>query len=416
MSPPPAPDGMDESSLHRSASEQSTNALNNFGLNRSFTASNAPPQQRSTVISSSNHAVNKHEDSRMSPWRSPDHVPQANGSELPSRLDNRNFRENIINANHRDGSHKRRSSLDMVLLEEFNQKDDNHSVSSSRNSPDRDRIDEQTQPKSLDFGFLRRAMNNFRPPASYQKSPSVNILMAGDKPLSLRHEHDPELPSMSKAMDFVKSFFSVAMVSWRFLHQGQVESWVKAAYNDRDHSQINDKSWHAIGYGRQAILLAILALASYHETNSSTWSSDELFHLSCTQLRHETGAPTLESVQARLTQSFYLLATSRTSQAWYSFGNASQLATMLDLDKKSGRGNFPQADYIEVECRKRTFWTLYILEKCFAIMMGSSRGFINELINQDLPEAVNDEYMTPEGSAVQRKYNSTMSALIGHAK
>lgn len=302
----------------------------------------------------------------------------------------------------------------MVLLEEFNQEDDNHSTSSSRNSPDRHGVEPQSA--ILDFGFLRRAMQNFRPAASYQTPPSVNILMAGDKPLSLGHEHDPELPSFSKAVEYIKSFFNVAMVSWRFLHQGQVESWVKSAYRERDHSLINDEGWHLIGYGKQSILLAVFALATYHETEASSLSSDELFHASCSQLRHETGAPTLESVQARLTQCFYLLATSRTSQAWYSFGNATQVATMLDLDRKSGRESSPAADYIEAECRKRTFWTLYVLEKCFSSMMGSSRGFVDELIDQELPEAVNDEYMTPEGSSVDRKYNSTMSALIGHAK
>lgn len=400
------------------------NALANpvIGPDRGFTASNVPPRRHSASHRSHENAMSNN---HIAPHITPDgRVGNIVSGRLLHAPSNRNTFDSGDKSTQAYAGQKRRSSLDMELLEEFNRgsrESGTHSPSSSRNSPEQDAHRGESQTTTFDFGFLRRAITKFHQQSSKsQTAVQKTIFMAGDTPLSLRRDperNDVELPARASAMVCLKTYFNVAMVSWRFLHQGQVESWMKTAYNERARSQINDKEWQSLGYAKKSILLGIFALARYHEAEFSTSPSDDYFQESVAQLERETGSPTLESVQARLTHMFYLLASSRMSQAWYTLGTVIQLSAMLELDRTSASIHEEStSDYIETECRKRTFWTVYILEKYFSFMMGSSGAFQDAKINQSLPEAVNDEFMTPEGSSAQRRYNSNMSALIGHAK
>lgn len=107
----------------------------------------------------------------------------------------------------------------------------------------------------------------------------------------------------------------------------------------------------------------------------------------------ESGAPQLETVQARLNRSLYLLASSRASECWFAFGTTVQFLTALDLHRKwpstmveEGKGT-----YMEQELRKRTFWSVYTLDKYLSVMFGRPRLLQDEDIDQELPDEVTDQ-------------------------
>jgi len=420
MSPPLALEMKEDenSAEQRSASEQSMPRFPNsaLGPDTGFTASNVPSLRRFTGFPSANYGplvadsngINTsqvHSDGRD--------AASFHGQpfQLPSHTDIRGIEQrnpDTPQAQNQAG-HVRRSSLDMELLEELNQGSQDsasNSSSSSRNSPEADVPVCAPPVHDLNFGFLRLAMGSFRLDASPLNAvnTSTKLFAAGDRSFPNETPRGP-MVNFSYATSLVKTYFQLAMVSWRFLHQGRIEAWTQAACTDEE--------WYSMYPTKKSILEAVWALANHH-TNGPGITSDLFFLDSVASLERESGPPRLESVQARLAQCFYLLATSRITQAWYTFGSAAQLVAMLGLERK--QRHHDTDDYIEVECRKRTFWVVYTLEKYFSFIMSSSRGFSDEAIDQDLPEAVNDEYMTPEGSSAQRKYNSTTSALIGHAK
>ena len=110
----------------------------------------------------------------------------------------------------------------------------------------------------------------------------------------------------------------------------------------------------------------------------------------------ESGAPQLETVQSRLNRSLYLLASSRGSEAWFAFGTTVQFLTALDLHRKwpstmveEGKGT-----YMEQELRKRTFWSVYTLDKYLSVMFGRPRLLHDEDFDQELPDAVSYTHLT----------------------
>jgi hypothetical protein len=112
----------------------------------------------------------------------------------------------------------------------------------------------------------------------------------------------------------------------------------------------------------------VLAIATFHEQKAAGTSllatddepslrqCDGLFSEASRLTDSETGFPQLESAQARLIQVLYLLMSSRMNQAWYTFGHVLQIISALGLHRRDRSKRFThRGDYIEDQCRKRTF-------------------------------------------------------------
>jgi hypothetical protein len=111
------------------------------------------------------------------------------------------------------------------------------------------------------------------------------------------------------------------------------------------------------------------------------------------------------------------------NRAWYVFGEVLQIISALGLHRAVSKkfqlaaGNH-NVDYIQSQCRKRTFWTAYILDHYLGITLGRPRHYHDEDIDQDFPDAINDEDMRPDASSsrVNNNVDSHLEALIFHAK
>lgn len=108
---------------------------------------------------------------------------------------------------------------------------------------------------------------------------------------------------------------------------------------------------------------------------------------------------------------------SRANQAWFTFGNIIQLIFALGLHRGRTKKSPPESNiYIIGECRKRTFWTVYTLDRYFSILLGRPRLLHDEDIDQEIPDKVNDEDMTPIGIKVRTTEEDCVEeAAIFHA-
>jgi hypothetical protein len=96
----------------------------------------------------------------------------------------------------------------------------------------------------------------------------------------------------------------------------------------------------------------------------------------------ERGQIRLASVQARLSQCFYLLSQSRVNHCWSLFGQVAHLALALGMHRQR-RIEPPDARLsIESQCRKRTFWCAYSLDCYLSAALGRPRTFHDEDIDQ----------------------------------
>ncbi|KAJ5125988.1 uncharacterized protein N7443_009029 [Penicillium atrosanguineum] len=247
-----------------------------------------------------------------------------------------------------------------------------------------------------------------------ESSANTAVFMFGDKPYSHPQDVDFTLPSFETAMELVAIYFDFSMVTYRFLHRGSVEKWVKQVYE-------NNLSVSNLPVGnmvaRATIVLMIFAISTMHtdldpeglsngHSESERWYAASKFMSSL-----ESGPPRLETIQARLIQCLYLLSSSRANECWYSFGTALQVVTALGLHRKcpvklSKKG----CTYFELELRKRIFWSVYTLDKYLSIMFGRPRLLHDEDIDQEFPDEMNDEDLLEEDPS--RRTGSTDSMMI----
>jgi hypothetical protein len=100
-------------------------------------------------------------------------------------------------------------------------------------------------------------------PSEVQNESSVNtaVFMFGDKPYSNPQEVDFTLPPFETAMELVAIYFDFSMVTYRFLHRGSVEKWVKQLY-ESNLSVSNLPVGNMVA--RAAIVLIIFAVSTIH--------------------------------------------------------------------------------------------------------------------------------------------------------
>ncbi|KAJ6008336.1 hypothetical protein N7540_012312 [Penicillium herquei] len=298
----------------------------------------------------------------------------------------------------------------------------NHTIS-LRNSP---------EPGSTDFegnylgpasgvSFINRVWRRLhhdetRIPDELQNESSRNtgVFMFGDKPYVYHANSDFDLPSIEKAMDLIAIYFDFSMVTYRFLHRGNVEGWVRQMYKDGI-SISNLPVGNMLA--RTAIVLMIFAVSTLHQDPQPGdmmdvhSKSEHWFTVSKYLTSLESGPPRLETIQVRLIQCLYLLSSSRANECWYSFGTALQVVTALGLHRKwPAKRSKKGCSYLELELRKRIFWSVYTLDKYLSIMFGRPRLLHDEDIDQELPDEMNDEDLLEEDPT--RRTGSTDSMMI----
>lgn len=90
----------------------------------------------------------------------------------------------------------------------------------------------------------------------------------------------------------------------------------------------------------------------------------------------------MTSIQARLCQCFYLLSQSRVNHCWSLFGTTAHLILALGIHRKRRLESHINIDMIELECRKRVFWSAYSLDNYLSAALGRPRTFHDDDIDQ----------------------------------
>lgn len=126
----------------------------------------------------------------------------------------------------------------------------------------------------------------------------------------------------------------------------------------------------------------------------------------------------MTSVQARLTQCYYLLTQSRINHCWSLFGTASHLALAIGLNRNRRPDAASGFNQVEAECRRRTFWCAYTLDTYLSVALGRPRSFHDEDIDTELPACVEDEELRTDhiSTSTPHRSQSVMLAPLAHMK
>ncbi|KAK3304671.1 fungal-specific transcription factor domain-containing protein, partial [Chaetomium strumarium] len=258
------------------------------------------------------------------------------------------------------------------------------------------------------------------------------VLVSGDLPLN--SSQTPVVPLYPEPWFLLQEKFATGWTeTFHFIHRLTARSWLETVH----------RNWsarlpleHGIGHAKATVALMTAALGSLFDHApgqpqkgdlplSWLWTvnnADQLFAMALHLTDLEPGPPRLESVQARLLQALYLLCTCRLSQAWYVFGNAIHMLTVLGFHRRRGRNRglgpeiVTRPEYAKVQCERRTMWSAYILDKQIAMISGRPAYLNLDVIDQDYPDCVNDEDMGRAGPFRPHKGDCYVEALVEQAK
>lgn len=209
------------------------------------------------------------------------------------------------------------------------------------------------------------------------------------------------------------------MATYRFLHQPTVMAWQDKFHDDLESTKPIQR----------AVLLLIYATGTLYNVDDSHTvlsggdapgghglTGEKYYQAAQHIIGKETGTPQLESVQARLASTLYLLNTSRLNQAWYLFGTTCQLIIALGFHRKTANLQ-PQKNYVLSECRKRSFWAAFTLDGYFSVMLGRPTFLHDDFVDQDYPRPFNDQDISANGiSKNSQGIDCLITASILHAK
>jgi hypothetical protein len=278
-----------------------------------------------------------------------------------------------------------------------------------------------------DRQFIRRASRRFgnlnavtAASTSEETRPGVSIFSMGDRQLP-EVDASSSLPNEAGGSIYVSRYFDFAMATYRFLHQPTILDWHKKLHEDER------KGTSTLPPIQKAVLLLVFATGTLYNVDDAhtvlppsdapeglRLTGEKYFQAAQKIIANETGSVQLESVQARLASTLYLLNTSRLNQAWYLFGTTTQLIIALGLHRRTSH---LQRDYVLSECRKRSFWAAYTLDGYLSVMLGRPPFLNDDFADQEYPQPLNDQDITASAISKQSKgIDCLITASILHAK
>lgn len=324
--------------------------------------------------------------------------------DLPSPISVEQQQQQLANS-HSGRSSSRSGPLNVGKTANGKNRELASAIQSSRNSPEPAQVDRQGHyvgPASGASFLLRIQWRLQQQPSAFSE---VSIFTFGDLPLPETNSSVLVLPPKTEADQLMGRYFEFASATHRFLHRPTVQAWLNELYETS--GIMKDR---AAARSRKAVIYMVIANAQSYSTPRGTSVDPDLrfvlhrrsrstannlcsaifFSAADDELAGEKGAVRLTSIQARLAQCFYLLSHSRLNHCWTLFGTTAHLALALGIHRKRLGGPSHSVDYIDLECRKRTFWCMYNLDTYLSAALGRPRTFHDDDIDQ-----VCNHYETP---------------------
>ncbi|CEL03687.1 Putative Finger protein [Aspergillus calidoustus] len=276
---------------------------------------------------------------------------------------------------------------------------------------------------SSGLSFLARVQKRFQQSVALPRG--ISVFNFGDSSLpyddacSLTGETAPIIPDLTFAMllhredtaALVRRYFDFAVPVDRFLHRPTIEQWFDEFYETRGVMRERDAA-----PAQTAVLFMIFAIAQEHTVPKlspiEANTSGRYFRAANQQLSKESGPVRLASIQARLCQCLWLLSQSRINHCWSLFGTVSRLIFALGLHRYRQASSSTMTQ-VEIECRRRTFWSAYSLDNYLSTALGRPRTFNDKDIDQQFPSCVDDQDIPKSTDSLTLPADRGLSTMFG---
>lgn len=219
----------------------------------------------------------------------------------------------------------------------------------------------------------------WKPPAPYWHSAQATL----DCPT-------PELPPHGVVDRLLRSYCNSAHTMFPLLHMPTFQATVDDLY--RSSPQRVSSAW-------MALFFAVLATGSLFSpeppTTATFYRPADLLESARKMVDPWSNQQTLDTARALVLTTICLGEMNLKSASWNWLGNAVRVGQDLGLYAESG--SWP---VVEGEMRRRTWWTIYILDRTMATEMGRPCLIDDADCDVSLPAAVDDQYLREDGMRV----------------
>ncbi|KAH8809351.1 fungal-specific transcription factor domain-containing protein [Xylogone sp. PMI_703] len=276
---------------------------------------------------------------------------------------------------------------------------------SSRHSPSRGVINNDSQYLGPTAGetFISRAWRRIRHDHLMTRtssnstnllSPVINSNEPSDETFTPTPIVTPEI-TRQKALELIQFYFDIAVVSYRFLNRKLTTGWIDNDLEARCSTAL-DCHWQNLGPYKSSILFMMFATSLHYQEVSGQAGettggrmSKVFFAAGKQSLKRQRDHHRLETIQARLAYSIYLLANSKLEASWYVLGRTVQILTALGMHRAGYE--HPSSCSTEVQLGRRCFWTAFVLDRYVSIILGRPRLIFDDLFDQPFPERTDDD-------------------------
>ena len=129
-------------------------------------------------------------------------------------------------------------------------------------------------------------------------------------------------------------------------------------------------------------------------------------------INNEPGPAQLASVESRLATCLYLLSVSHINECRFLFGYTHTLVIYMGLHRRIPSSKTRPVPIVEVERRKRAFWSFYDIDCYLSVMLGQPRQLRDEDIDQEYPLNIEDSVLDAAADLTMVPHHGNLEAFI----
>lgn len=233
-------------------------------------------------------------------------------------------------------------------------------------------------------------------PSTLDRQPSVSSVEEN----SDGREFKLMLPSKDTALQLIFTCWNKACVLFRFYHRPSLLEEVELLYG-LDPVNFTDRQQKFLPFLYSILAVGLLFSRLFNESspNNNTLEDDGFkYFLEARKLIDITDVGDIISIQTIVMMIMYLQCSARLSTCYSYIGIALRSAIKEGLHRNLSifQNSKRELDPIEVDTRKRLFYTIYKMDIYINSLLGLPRSLSEDEFDQELPEELDDENITHE--------------------
>lgn len=195
-----------------------------------------------------------------------------------------------------------------------------------------------------------------------------------------------KLPPKALADTYLTIYFTTIHIAYPFVNEILFRRRYDKLYETQSSEEL-DLPW-------LVLLFTLFGIGAYYTSFAQPTPNNLPFDYYQQALEYESKTiqiRSIDNINATIARCFFLLATCQTGKCWITLGTAVRLAQSMGLHVKDLKRRYQHTrGNIKDEMRRRTWYSIYVLDRLLALQLGRPPAIHADDYNVDLPARLDD--------------------------